>query len=164
VIDFWSQSQAKQQQEYEDEQRRLEQERLDEQRRQQQLALQQQRDFEEQQRMQAERARMQQEDLMRQQMAMHAQGRAAELEREILAMRQQFEKDQMLLEQYDRVCSDFFPKKHNLLRAIILTAFISQRVKALENELNALNMHIQQRDASKDELIKSLQGEISISL
>ncbi|KAI8579900.1 hypothetical protein K450DRAFT_187864 [Umbelopsis ramanniana AG] len=138
VIDFWSQSQAKQQQEYEDQQRRLEQERLDEQRRQQQLALQQQRDFEEQQRLQAERARMQQEELMRQQMAMHAQGRAAELEREILAMRQQFEKDQMLLEQYDR------------------------RVKALENELNALNMHIQQRDASKDELIKSLQDQITM--
>jgi hypothetical protein len=54
--------------------------------------------------LQAERARQQQEELMRQQIAMQAQGRAAELEREMLAMRQQFEKDQMLLEQYDRVC------------------------------------------------------------
>ncbi|CAO3660170.1 unnamed protein product [Umbelopsis vinacea] len=138
VVDFWSQSQAQQQKEYEDEQRKLEQQRLDEQRRQQQLHMQQQREFEEQQRLQAERARQQQEELMRQQMAMQAQGRAAELEREILAMRQQFEKDQMLLEQYDR------------------------RVKALENELNALNTHIQQRDASKDELIKSLQDQITM--
>ncbi|KAJ2956499.1 hypothetical protein NQZ79_g7669 [Umbelopsis isabellina] len=138
VIDFWSESQAKQQKEYEDEQRRLEQQRLDEQRRQQELQMRQQREFEEQQRLQAERARQQQEELMRQQMAMQAQGRAAELERELLAMRSQFEKDQMLLEQYDR------------------------RVKALENELSSLNMHAQQRDASKDELIQSLQDQITM--
>jgi hypothetical protein len=34
-----------------------------------------------------------------------------------------------------------------------------QRVKALEDELGQLSQHAQQRDASKDELIKSLQGE-----
>lgn len=89
---------------------------MDEQRRQQQLYMQQQRDFEEQQRLQAERARQQQEELMRQQMAMQAQGRAAELEREILAMRQQFEKDQMLLEQYDRVCKPSLRGEHEGFR------------------------------------------------
>lgn len=32
-------------------------------------------------------------------------------------------------------------------------------MKALEDELGQLSQHAQQRDASKDELIKSLQGE-----
>ncbi|KAI9288863.1 ANTH-domain-containing protein [Umbelopsis sp. AD052] len=138
VIDFWSENQAKQQREYEDEQRRLQQQRDDEQNKQRMMQMQQQREFEEQQRLQAERERQQQEELMRQQMQRHAEGRVNELEREILAMRNQFERDQMLLEQYDR------------------------RVKALEDELGQLSQHAQQRDASKDELIKSLQDQISM--
>ncbi|KAI8583567.1 hypothetical protein K450DRAFT_221738 [Umbelopsis ramanniana AG] len=138
VVDFWSENQAKQQREYEDEQRRLQQQREDEQNKQRMMQMQQQREFEEQQRLQAERERQQQEELMRQQMQRHAEGRVNELERELLAMRNQFERDQMLLEQYDR------------------------RVKALEDELGQLSQHAQQRDASKDELIKSLQDQISM--
>jgi huntingtin-interacting protein 1-related protein len=75
--------------------------------RQQMLALQQQRDFENQQRMQAEQQRLAQEQLLRDQYARQAQGRLAELEREILNMRGQYDKDQLLLEQYDRVHSFF---------------------------------------------------------
>lgn len=70
---------------------------------QQMLQLQQQREFEEQQRLQAERERQQREELMRRQLQQQAEGRVAELEREILGLRGQFERDQMLLEQYDRV-------------------------------------------------------------
>jgi len=69
------------------------------------LALQQQREFEAQQRMQAEQQRLAQEQLLRDQYAQQTQGRLAELEREILNMRGQYDKDQLLLEQYDRVCS-----------------------------------------------------------
>jgi hypothetical protein len=85
------------------EQERLEAEREAERRRLAELQAQQQRDFEEQQRQQAERERQAQEELLRQQYNNHAMGRAAELEREILAMRGQYERDQMMLEQYDRV-------------------------------------------------------------
>lgn len=52
---------------------------------------------------QAEAQRLAQEQLLRDQYARQAQGRLAELEREILNMRGQYDKDQLLLEQYDRV-------------------------------------------------------------
>jgi huntingtin-interacting protein 1-related protein len=85
------------------EQERLEAEREAERRRLEGLKAQQQRDFEEQQRQQAEREALAREELIRQQYNNHAMGQAAELEREILAMRGQYERDQMMLEQYDRV-------------------------------------------------------------
>ncbi|RUP50678.1 hypothetical protein BC936DRAFT_138126 [Jimgerdemannia flammicorona] len=134
VIDFWSESQAQQQREYEEQQRQLQQQREFELQQQQMLQLQQQREFEEQQRLQMERERQQHEELLRRQMQQQAEGKVQELEREVLGLRGQFERDQMLLEQYDR------------------------RVKALQNEMNQLNFNSQQRDASKDELIKSLQA------
>lgn len=103
VIDFWSQQQAKQQQEYEDQQKRLAQQQADEQERMRQQQLQQQREFEEQQRLLAERERMQQEELLRQQMQNHQAGRINELEMQLLNYRNQLERNQMLLDQYDRV-------------------------------------------------------------
>ncbi|RUS34823.1 ANTH domain-containing protein [Jimgerdemannia flammicorona] len=138
VIDFWSESQAQQQREYEEQQRQLQQQREFELQQQQMLQLQQQREFEEQQRLQMERERQQHEELLRRQMQQQAEGKVQELEREVLGLRGQFERDQMLLEQYDR------------------------RVKALQNEMNQLNFNSQQRDASKDELIKSLQDQITM--
>jgi huntingtin-interacting protein 1-related protein len=101
---------------------------------QQMAALQQQRDFEAQQRMQAEQQRMAQEQLLRDQYARQAQGRLAELEREILNMRGQYDKDQLLLEQYDR------------------------RVKALETEMQQMNDNFAQQSEAKDDMLKSLQG------
>jgi huntingtin-interacting protein 1-related protein len=107
ISDFWSNEQAQEQREYEETQRLLEQQRQAEMQRQQMLALQQQREFEAQQRMQAEQQRLAQEQLLQQQYAQQTQGRLAELEREILNMRGQYDKDQLLLEQYDRVSPPF---------------------------------------------------------
>ncbi|KAL1917648.1 uncharacterized protein VTP21DRAFT_4041 [Calcarisporiella thermophila] len=138
IIDFWSETQAQQQREYEMQQQLLAQQHQAELERQRQLQLQQQREFEELQRIQAERERQQREQLMREQMQRQTEGRVLELERELLGLRGQFERDQLSLQQYD------------------------QRVKALENELSQLNLNAQQRDASKDELIKSLQDQIAM--
>ncbi|KAI8064718.1 ANTH domain-containing protein [Gongronella butleri] len=138
VIDFWSEQQAQQQRDYEDQQKKLAQQRADEQERMRQLQMQQQRDFDEQQRLLAERERMQQEELLRQQMQNQQVGRINDLELQLLNYRNQLERDQMLLEQYD------------------------QRVKALEQELRSVQENAQQRDASKDELIRSLQSEIQM--
>lgn len=96
-------------QEYEAKQASLEAQREAERRRLEEDQARQQREFEEQQRLQQERERMQQEELMRQQQAQMGmqmnQGRLAELEREILSMRGQWERDQMMLERYDAVSS-----------------------------------------------------------
>lgn len=98
-------------------------------------AARQQREFEEQQRMQAERERQAQEQLQRQQMNNQQAGRTAELEREILAMRGQYERDQLMLEQYDR------------------------RVKQLEMEMQAINQNISQQMQAKDEMIRGIQDQ-----
>lgn len=67
----------------------------------------QEREFADRQRAQAERERQEQEMLARQQEQQQQygmnQGRIAELEREILGMRGQWERDQMMLERYDHV-------------------------------------------------------------
>jgi huntingtin-interacting protein 1-related protein len=67
------------------------------------------REFEQRQREQAESQRLAQEQLMQHQMLYNNQAaqQASELERELLAMRGQYERDQIFLEQYDRVCVHF---------------------------------------------------------
>jgi hypothetical protein len=71
---------------------------------QQQLQAQQaQREFEEQQRLQIEQQRLAQEQLARDHYQRQTEGRIAELERENLNARAQYEQDQLMLEQYDRV-------------------------------------------------------------
>ena len=70
------------------------------------LEEQQRREFEQRQIEQAERERLAQEQLLQQQQMMHYNQAATqmhELERELLGMRGQYERDQMMLEQYDRV-------------------------------------------------------------
>lgn len=79
------------------------------------MQMEQQREFEEQQRQQAERERQQLEQLYREQLQRQAEGRMAELEREFLALRGQYERDQMLLEQYDRVSGLGEGRKDNLV-------------------------------------------------
>ncbi|KAF9508251.1 hypothetical protein BS47DRAFT_1373689 [Hydnum rufescens UP504] len=91
------------------------------------------------QRQQAERERLAQERLLQEQMNQYNNqvvGRTQELERELLGMRGQFERDQLLLEQYDR------------------------RVKALEGELGAVAANVGSQIATKDELIKQLQDQV----
>ncbi|EPQ29202.1 uncharacterized protein PFL1_03489 [Pseudozyma flocculosa PF-1] len=123
---------------YEDKQAALKAQEEAERQRQADLAAQQQREFEEQQRLQAEQQRQAQEQLMRAQMDQMQGGRLAELEREILAMRGQYERDQLMLEQYDR------------------------RVKALENELGSIGQNVGAQMAGKDELIKQLQDQVTL--
>ncbi|KAK7205122.1 putative cytoskeleton assembly control protein Sla2 [Myxozyma melibiosi] len=135
--ELYAQQLAAQQREYEEEQRRLAAQRERELHQQQQLALQQQREFEEQQRLAAEQQRLAQEELMRQQLQNQAQGRAAELERDILALRGQYDQDQLMLERYDN------------------------RVRALENEIQQLNQTTSQQLSSKDDQIKSLQEQLA---
>lgn len=150
TVDFWSQQasqqqqlqqqqllQQKQQQEYEEEQQRLQAQRDAELQQQQLLRLQQQQQFEDEQRRQAEQQRLAQEALMRDQFQRQAQGRVAELEREILNLRGQYEQSQLNLEQYDK------------------------RVKALENELQQLNTTGALQLQSKDEMISNAQEQVN---
>jgi huntingtin-interacting protein 1-related protein len=95
--------QARMLKEYEDQQKALQAAREAEERRRQELEAQQQAEFERRQREQAERERLAQEQLMQLQYNNQAAQQASELEREMLAMRGQYERDQLLLEQYDRV-------------------------------------------------------------
>ena len=137
INEFWKNEQRRQQEEYDAEQRRL-QEQWNQQQYQQQLAQQQaERDFAEQRRLQEEQQRQAQEQLMREQYQAHTQGRMAELERENLNARAQYERDQLMLEQYDR------------------------RVKDLESQLNQLSNNFTQQTASKDDQIRSLQEQVN---
>ena len=102
--------QARMLKQYEDQQAALVAAREDEERRRRELEGQQRREFEQRQAEQAERERLAQEQLMQQQMQqqmMQYSNQAAQqvhdLEREVLAMRGQYERDQLMLEQYDRV-------------------------------------------------------------
>ena len=98
--------QARMLKQYEEQQAALRAVQEDEARRRAELEAQQQREFEQRQLLQQEQERQAQEELRRQQM-MQYNNQAAEqvhgLEREILALRGQFERDQLMLEQYDRV-------------------------------------------------------------
>lgn len=103
INEFWKTEQQEKQRQFEEQQRRL-QEQWEAQQYQQQLQQQQaEREFQEQQRLQAEQQRLAQEQLMRDQFQAQTQGRLAELERENLSARAQYERDQLLLEQYDKV-------------------------------------------------------------
>ena len=61
----------------------------------------------------------------------------AELERENLNARAQYERDQLMLEQYDR------------------------RMKDLENQLNQFNTNFNQQTSSKDDQIRTLQEQVN---
>lgn len=137
INDFWTNEAKRQQEEFEAEQRRLQQQ-WEEQQRRQLLAQQQaQREFEEQQRLQAEQQRLAQEQLLREQYQTQTQGRLAELERENLNARAQYERDQLMLQQYDR------------------------RVKDLEEQMAQLTTNLNMQNASKDEQIRALQEQVN---
>lgn len=126
--------------EYERKQAALVAQRENEQRRQDEEKRRQEADYMEQQRLQQERERQAQEQLLRDQMNQQynqAQaGQAAQLQQEMLAMRGQYERDQMLLEQYDR------------------------RVKSLESELGLIGANVGAQMSAKDDLIAQLQRQI----
>ena len=98
--------QARMLKQYEEQQAALKAQQEAEARARQEAELAAQREFEQRQREQADRERLAQEQLMQQQLAQYtnqAAARVQELERELLGMRGQYERDQLLLEQYDRV-------------------------------------------------------------
>lgn len=133
--------QARMLKEYEEQQAALRQAQEAELRRRQELEEQQKREFEQRQREQAERERLAQEQLLQQQMMQYSNQAADQvhaLEREILALRGQFDRDQLMLEQYDR------------------------RVKALEQEMNSAAMNVSSQLSSKDDLIKQLQDQVTL--
>ena len=137
INEFWKQEQTRQLKEYEDQQRVLEERQQQQLYAQQQAAMQAQRAFEEQQRQLAEQQRREQEALMQQQSQWQTQGRLAELEQENLNARAQYERDQLLLSQYDN------------------------RVKALEGELANIQNNYGQQIGSKDDQIKALQEQLN---
>ncbi|KAH9081682.1 cytoskeleton assembly control protein [Lactarius deliciosus] len=126
---------------YEDQQAALRAQQEAEERRRQELEHQQQLEFEQRQREQQERERLALEQLQQQQFYQlnnQAAQRLNELERELLGARGQFERDQLLLEQYDR------------------------RVKALEGELGSISANVNSQMTSKDDLIKQLQDQVTL--
>jgi hypothetical protein len=137
IGEFWKSEQSRQQQEYEDQQRVLAAQQAQQMYDQQQAAMQAQRDFEEQQRQLAEQQRREQEALMAQQQQWQTQGRLAELEQENLNARAQYERDQLMLQQYD------------------------QKLKALEGELAQLQANYGQQIGSKDDQIRALQEQVN---
>ena len=104
---------------------------------QQQAQLNAQRDFDEQQRRLAEQQQLEQERLLAQQAQWQTQGRLAELEQENLNARAQYDRDQLMLQQYD------------------------QRVKALEGELHSIQGNYGQQVTSRDEQIRALQEQVN---
>ncbi|TXT04911.1 hypothetical protein VHUM_03994 [Vanrija humicola] len=128
--------------EYERKQKALVSQREAEERRQQEEKARQEAENAELLRQQEERQRQAQEALLREQMNQQwqqaNQGQTQQMEQEILAMRGQFERDQMLLEQYDR------------------------RVKSLEHELTVIGQNVQLQMNGKDELIAQLQKQIEV--
>ena len=97
--------QARMLKEYEDKQAALQAQREAEERRRFELEQQQQREFEQRQRDQAEAQRIAQERLAEQQAMYNNQAahQQSELEQELLNLRGHFQRDQIFLEQYDRV-------------------------------------------------------------
>jgi hypothetical protein len=133
--------------EYERKQAALVSQREAAQRKQEEDKRRQEADYAEQQRLQQERERQAQEQLLREQMNQQNQhynnqqqqyGQVAELQQEMLGMRGQYERDQMLLEQYDR------------------------RVKSLESELGLIGANVGAQMSAKDDLIMQLQKQIEI--
>ncbi|KAL4400172.1 Sla2 Src-like adaptor 2 [Malassezia pachydermatis] len=121
---------------FEDKQRLLKEQEEAEARRKEREAQEREREFAARQAEQAEQQRAAQEQLLRSQEMNHIHGRVAELERDLLFMRGQYERDQLLLHQYDA------------------------RVKALEMELNSAGQNIQAQMAGKDEMLQQLQEQV----
>ena len=137
INEFWKNEQDRQNREYEEQQRMLQEKQQQAIMAQQQAQLQAQRDFDEQQRRLAEQQKLEQERLLAQQAQWQTQGRLAELEQENLNARAQYDRDQLMLQQYD------------------------QRVRALEGELHSIQSNYGQQVSSRDEQIRALQEQVN---
>ena len=103
---------------------------------QQRQQQQQQQYWQQQQQLAQQQQEAAQKQLMLDQARSQAQGKVAELERDLLALRGQHDEDQLMLQSYD------------------------QKVQSLENELNNTTNSAQQQIASKDEQLQSLNEQI----
>ena len=137
ISEFWNKQQAREQDAFAEEQRRLQEQWESARRAQEEQQMNAQREFEDQQRRLAEQQRLEQERLAQQQMQQQTFGRLAELERENQNARAQWERDQLLLQQYD------------------------QKMKSLEMELGQLSANSQQQLSSKDDQITALQRQLN---
>lgn len=137
IAEFWQNEIERQNREYAEQQRVLEAQQQQQLLAQQQAQLQAQQEFEEQQRRLMEQQRREQEALLSQQAQWQTQGRLAELEQENFNARAQYERDQLMLQQYD------------------------QRVKSLDAELANLNSNYGQQLSSKDDQIRALQEQVN---
>ncbi|KAK3366693.1 ANTH domain-containing protein [Lasiosphaeria ovina] len=137
ISEFWKGELDRQNREYEEQQRVLQAQQQQSLLAQQQAQLQAQRDFEEQQRQLAENQRREQEALLAQQAQWQTQDALAKLEQENLNARAQYDRDQLMLQQYD------------------------QRVRALEGELQHLQSNYGQQISSKDDQIRALQEQVN---
>lgn len=104
---------------------------------QQQEQMQQQQYWEQQQQKQAEQQAQAQQQLLFQQAQAQSQGRVAELERDVLTLKGQYDNDQLMLQSYD------------------------QKVQSLESEMSALQQNVQQQLASKEEQISYLTEQVT---
>ena len=129
--------QARMLKEFEDKQRALREREAQEARRAEEEAAERERSFAAAQVAQAEEQRRAQEQLLRSQEMNQIHGRAAELERDLLFMRGQYERDQLMLHQYDA------------------------RVKALELELATHGHNISAQISSKDDMLAQLQEQVN---
>ncbi|ODQ80338.1 hypothetical protein BABINDRAFT_161291 [Babjeviella inositovora NRRL Y-12698] len=125
------------QQQFELEQQRLEHERQQQILQQQQQQQQQQQAMFEQQQLQQQEAAMRAEQELRTLQLQHqTQGRVAELERDLLTLKNQYDNDQLLLQQYD------------------------SQMRTLELELSQLQASCEQQLGSKNESITNFQEQI----
>ena len=116
--------QARMLKEYEEKQAALQAQREAEERRRLELEQQQQREFDQRQREQAEAQRIAQEQLAEQQARYNSQAayQQSELEQELLNLRGHFQRDQIFLEQYDRV----------IIYTLNLASYISHTISGLK--------------------------------
>lgn len=126
-----------QQKEFEDQQQQLFMQQQQAMQQQQQEQLQQQQYWEQQQRAQAEQQAQAQQQLLFQQSQAQSQGRVSELERDVLALKGQYDNDQLMLQSYD------------------------QKVQSLEQEMTSLQQNVQQQMASKEEQIAYLTEQVT---
>jgi hypothetical protein len=136
INEFWKNQKAREQDQFAEEQRRLQEQWEAAQRQQEEQNRQAQMEFEQHQRMLAEQQRLAAEQLAREQMG-QTNAQLAELQRENLMARNQYQQDQALLERFDG------------------------RIKELESQLRQLEANSAQQNQSKDDQIRALQEQLN---
>ncbi|KAI5301010.1 sla2 Src-like adaptor 2, partial [Ascosphaera atra] len=136
VHDFWSDESSRQQEEFEKQQQALGRQWEEQQIAQDTARSRAQKEFEERQFEQAEQQRLRREQLVLDQLANQTRGQIAHLEQENLSARAQYDRDQLLLQQYD------------------------EQLKTLERRLAEAQLNFNLRITTKDNQISALNEQI----